>query len=291
MTPSRIPRTCKPLVLCTILLMIFILLEGAFFICLSAGDVVVAMVNNTQFYKSQLDHSVSEYLRITGKKNINIEERMELLKGLIRRQLILKSKDVEKIRKDPAIIQQVKMYEDQLVMGRFINEKVGKPTAISEDEMKAYYQSHLIQFASPPKVKSSHILLRSRSEAEAVFSKIMKGANFSQLAKEYSIDLPMALEGGSMGVIEKGRGLPEIEKVLFLMKEGEISEIVETRYGFHILTVNEIITEKYKPFDEVSEDIRKILFKEKEAKAFNQMVSEIEKTATITIFENIIGGN
>jgi parvulin-like peptidyl-prolyl isomerase len=180
----------------------------------------------------------------------------------------------------------VKEYEDQLVISRYLGDRVGKNLSITDPDLKAYYQSHITQFASTPKVRASHILLRSRAEAETVMAKLKAGGNFAALAKSHSIDLPMALEGGSMGVIEKGRSLPEIEKALFLLKEGDVSEIVETRYGFHILTVNEIIGQKYKPFDEVKEEIRKFLIMEKEAKAFDQMASDLERTAVITVYEN-----
>ena len=73
--------------------------------------------------------------------------------------------------------------------------------------------------------------------------------------------------------------------MLFVLKVGEISDIVETRYGFHILTVDEIITTQYRPFEEVKESIRKGLLQQKEAKAFDEMAANLEKNAKIKIFE------
>jgi parvulin-like peptidyl-prolyl isomerase len=67
---------------------------------------------------------------------------------------------------------------------------------------------------------------------------------------------------------------------------GEISDIVETRFGFHILTVDEIITTQYRPFDEVSESIKKAILLQKEAKAFDEMYGKLEKNAKIEIFED-----
>ena len=259
--------------------------------CLAAEDPVVAMVDSTPVSRSQLEQAASEYKKTAGKKDLTPNDLKEILKGIIRRNLILKHKDIPALRQSPEIARQVKEYENQLVIGRFLQDRVGQRLFISDAEMKAYYQSNINQFGSPPKVKASHILLRTRAEAETVLKKLKSGGNFAALAKQYSIDLPMALEGGSMGVIERGRSLPDIEKALFLLKEGEVSDIVETRFGFHILTVNEIIGQKYRPFDEVREDIRKILLKQKEAKAFDQMASELEKSASITIYEDRILGS
>ncbi|WDN90311.1 hypothetical protein BuS5_03282 [Desulfosarcina sp. BuS5] len=72
-----------------------------------------------------------------------------------------------------------------------------------------------------------------------------------QLAKERSIDLPMALEGGQMGTIERGKSLPEIEDILFTLEPGKFSQIVTTRFGFHILRVDKIIPQNFKPLAKI----------------------------------------
>lgn len=251
-----------------------------------AENRVLATVNGVQITESELNPLIEEFRQRSQKTVVKPDEKNQILKGMIRRTLILQQKEAADLRKEKKIVTQVKNYENGLVVAAFLERHVGQQLTVTEEEIKEYYQKNLQKFSSSPKVKARHILLRDRKEAEKVLAKLKKGEDFSQLAKEHSIDLPMALEGGPMGTIEKGRSLPELEKVLFVLKVGEISDIVETRYGFHILTVEEIITTQYKPLDEVRENIRKGLLQQKEAKAFDEMASKLEEKAKIEIFED-----
>jgi peptidyl-prolyl cis-trans isomerase C len=250
------------------------------------NDTVLAMVNGVAITKSQLVPLVDQYLDKSGKRAIGKEDRLQIVKGLITRQLILQQKESNDIRREERIVKQVKEFEDKLVVDAYLTKYVGKNLTVTDAEIKEYYQQNITKFASPPKVKARHILLRNRREAEQVKQKLQNGGDFTQLAKEYSIDLPMAREGGSMGIIEKGKTLPELEKVLFTLNVGEISDIVETRFGFHILTVDEIITTQYRPLNEVSEVVKSAILLQKEAKAFDEMYGKLEKNAKIEIFED-----
>ena len=250
------------------------------------SDLVLAMVNGVPITKSQFEPLADQYLQKSKKDAIDKEDKLQILRGLITRQLILQQKEANDMRKDERIVKQVKEFEDKLVVGAFLTKYVGKHLTVNNAEIKEYYQQNLNKFGSPPKVKARHILLRNRKEAEQVKEKLRKGEDFGELAKEYSIDLPMAREGGSMGTIEKGKTLPELEKALFILNVGETSDIVETRFGFHILTVDEIITTQYKPLEEVREIIKKGILIQKEEKAFNEMYGKLEKNAKIEIFED-----
>jgi peptidyl-prolyl cis-trans isomerase C len=250
-----------------------------------AEDRVVATVNGVQITESQLNPLIEEFRQRSQKTVVKPDDKNQILKGMIRRTLILQQKEANDLRKEKKIVERVKDFENGLVAAAFIERHVGQKLTVTEEEIKEWYEKNMQKFSSPPKVKARHILLRDRKEAEKVLAKLRKGEDFSQLAKEHSIDLPMAKEGGAMGTIEKGKSLPELEKVLFVLKVGEISDIVETRYGFHILTVDETITTQYKPFEEVKESIRKGLLQQKEAKAFDEMAENLEKNAKIKIFE------
>jgi len=249
-------------------------------------DPVLAMVNGVPITKSQLTPLVDQYRDKSKKDSVSKEDKLQILQGLITRQLILQQKESNDIRKEEGVVKQVKEFGDGLVVSAYLTKYVGKHLTVTNDEIKEYYQQNLTKFASPPKVKARHILVRNRKEAEQVMEKLRNKGDFAKLAKEYSIDLPMAREGGSMGTIEKGRTLPELEKVLFVLNVGEISDIVETRFGFHILTVDEIITTQYRPLNEVSEAVKSAILMQKEAKAFDEMYGKLEKNAKIEIFED-----
>lgn len=249
-------------------------------------DPVLARVNGAPITQSQLTPLLDQYREKSKKDVVGKEERLRILQGLITRELILQQKESKDLRKDERIVRKVKELEDQLVVGAFLEKYVRKQFTVTDEEIKEYYEQNLTKFVSPPKVKARHILLRTRKEAEQVMEKLRNKGDFAKLAKEYSTDLPMALEGGSMGTIEKGRTLPELEKVLFTLNVGETSGIVETRFGFHILTVDERIMTQYKPLEEVREGIKKTILIQKESRAFDEISGRLEKKAKVEVFED-----
>lgn len=252
----------------------------------ASKEVVVATVNDESITKAELDRVVHEYQRRTHQKSLSNKEIESVLKSLIRRHLILQQPSVQALREDETVVKQVKEYEKGIIIARFLKEEVGSKMTVTKEELKEYYEKNRHQFSSPPKVEASHILLRSREEAEMVQKKLNKGEDFSTLAKEYSIDLPEALEGGSMGTIEKGKTLPALDQALFKLNVGETSDIVETGFGFHILTVDKIVPASFKAFAEVRDGINQTILRQKEVKAFDTMATKLEKDAKIEVFKD-----
>jgi parvulin-like peptidyl-prolyl isomerase len=101
--------------------------------------------------------------------------------------------------------------------------------SVSKEEAKAYWTQH------PFEVIFSHILVSSPKEAEALIKKIRKGANFSRLAKAYSLDTGSAMKGGRMPPALYGEVIPELEDVVFQMRVGELSGPIKTKFGYHVL--------------------------------------------------------
>lgn len=250
----------------------------------SSEDEVIAVVNSEPIYHSQMVPFFTEYMKMAKKDQVTKEDKIQLLKNLIKRKLILQQDFTSNIRKSKEITKRVKDYEDKLVLEEYIRQNILNFLTVGEEEARKYYSTNLNKFISKPKINASHILLRSEEDAKQVLKKLKSGEIFSELAKQYSIDLPMAFEGGAMGTITKGQTMPQLDEVLFILKEGETSSIVKTQYGWHILRVDKIITEQYVPYEEVKEQIIMILKREKEAQAYDAMTQKLEKGADITIF-------
>ena len=250
-------------------------------------DRVLATVNGVEIRDSNLQAAMAAYRQKASLEVVTEKEMNQILQGLIQQKLILQQKEVNDLRNDPGIIRQMKIIEDKIVIDRYIGDHIRRYVTVTDEEIAAFYKQNLVKFAARPKVEASHILLRSRKDAEMVKAKLDQGADFNELARQYSIDLPMALEGGSMGEIEKGKTVPALENALFILDEGQISDqIVETQYGFHILRVDKIVTGDYQPLDAVKEQIKSIILTSKESQAFEKMASELEKNADIKITEN-----
>ena len=161
---------------------------------------------------------------------------------------------------------------------------------IPESEMKAYYEDN------KDTVTASHILLKTtdddgnelsddkkaelKAKMEEILAKAKAGEDFATLAKEYS-ECPSASEGGDLGSFGKGQMVKEFEDAAFSMEVGEISEIVESQYGYHIIKVTD---KKEKSYDDMKDEIKSTLASEK----YSEYVEKLKKDSTIEIKEDIV---
>jgi peptidyl-prolyl cis-trans isomerase D len=138
---------------------------------------------------------------------------------------------------------------------------------ISDDQLKLQYQQNIQQYQVPNRVHVEHILLMTvgktdaeveeiRKKAEDILKQAKKGSKFEDLAKKYSEDPGTKDKGGDLGWIVQGQTVPEFEKTAFGLNPGQISDLVRTQYGFHIIKVLEKETAHTKPFEEVKESLR-----------------------------------
>jgi peptidyl-prolyl cis-trans isomerase D len=147
--------------------------------------------------------------------------------------------------------------------------------SVTEDELKTYYEEHRKNYHEEKAVHARHILFRvnpdaSAEEVEAVKNKaqeILKlaraGQDFATLAKNYSEDPGSAKNGGDLGYFTQSQMIKEFADAAFAMKPGEISDLVRTAFGFHIIKVEDVRPERDLSFDEVKDSIKKILTERK----------------------------
>ena len=158
--------------------------------------------------------------------------------------------------------------------------KIQSGVQVTHDDLQAYYNQHRDQYRSAEQVKVSHILIKTplagpdgkvdekgvaeaQRRAEDLLKQLKAGAKFEDLAKKYSEDPGSAKEGGSLGFIGKGRTVPEFEKAAFSLPKGQISDLVKSSYGFHIIRVDDKQDAHMKTLDEVKSEIEPILKQQK----------------------------
>ena len=141
----------------------------------------------------------------------------------------------------------------------------------SEDELRGYYDTNLSQYRTPGRVRASHILLRigESDEAEvaaraaALTARARGGEDFAALAREFSEDEGTAPNGGDLGTFGRGRMVAEFEAAAFEMAPGEISDPIQSAFGYHVILVTEAEEEVTEPFEDVRESIANILKQER----------------------------
>lgn len=156
-------------------------------------------------------------------------------------------------------------------------EGIEAQTPVSEADAKAWYESHKDRYQQPEERRASHILItadkgdkaKARSKAEEVLQEVKKNpAAFAELARKYSQDPGSAAKGGDLGFFGRGMMVKPFEDAAFSLKEGEISGIVESDFGFHIIKVTGIHPGKIKEFAEVRPEIEAELKKQGAARKF-----------------------
>lgn len=126
-------------------------------------------------------------------------------------------------------------------------DQVRRQITVPEPEIEAFYQQNQSQYSSPEQVRASHILLKTeskdeaavRKQAEEVLKRVKAGEDFAALAKQYSEDDSNKDKGGDLDYFGRGAMVPEFEQAAFAMKAGEVSDLVKTSFGFHIIKVVE----------------------------------------------------
>jgi peptidyl-prolyl cis-trans isomerase D len=179
--------------------------------------------------------------------------------------------------------------------------QIRQNTPVTDDELKAVYQQNIQQYEVPNRVHAEHILFTTVGKTDAEVAEIKKqaedvdaqakkkGANFEDLAKKYSEDPGSKAKGGDLGWIVQGQTVPEFEKAAFSLPKGDVSDLIKTQYGFHIIKILDKETAHTKPFEEVKDSIRGPLQLQKvdqqAASVADKMSSQIRQSNKVTLDE------
>jgi peptidyl-prolyl cis-trans isomerase D len=167
---------------------------------------------------------------------------------------------------------------------------------VTPDDLRAYYDQHRDQYRTLDQVKVSHILIKTplpgpdgkvdekgaaeaQRRAEDLLKQLKAGAKLEDVAKKYSEDPGSAKQGGSLGWIGKGQTVPEFEKAAFSLPKGQISDLVKSSYGFHIIRVDDKQDAHVKTLDEVKAEIEPILKHQKAQQIAQKQADALLKLA------------
>ncbi|GAF65721.1 foldase [Bacillus sp. TS-2] len=165
---------------------------------------------------------------------------------------------------------------DEYIIPPLVIERLGSQDVdITEEEKRAYFEENEDMFSL--QVEASHILVEEESEAEEILEKINDGEDFAELAQEHSTD-GSAANGGSVGFFGTGQMLPEFEEAAFELEIDEVSEIVQSPYGYHIIKV----TDRKESYEDFEAEIEEALAAQ-QAKTPNQVLEEIISNADIDV--------
>jgi peptidyl-prolyl cis-trans isomerase C len=165
---------------------------------------------------------------------------------------------------------------DQLPVQK-VQERVAGDAEASQEEVERFYEENKeLQFTTPEQRCARHILFNKdqRAQAEEVKGRLQNGADFAELAREFSQDPGSAENGGDLGCLGQGETVPNFEEALFNAEEGAIVGPVETEFGYHVVEVTDIRQQSTQPLSEVEGQIREQLSADIQAQEFSSWLQE-----------------
>jgi peptidyl-prolyl cis-trans isomerase C len=254
--------------------------------------------------------TISEFNKMLGyldsEKQKVIEKNPQLKENILQQYIqgIVISKLAKKkgFDKNPELKEQLELLKDNIIAIEYLKKEVTNKVEVSEEDVKAYYESHKDEFKTPEMVRSRHILIKTdpsasdndkkkaKEKAEEILKKIKAGEDFAKLASDVSDDTGSKPKGGELGFFPKGRMVKSFEDAAFSLKPGEVSGIVETQFGYHIIKVEEKKEPGMEPFDTAKEKIKQKLLQERTKTKVTEFIEKAMKEANIEVHTEILTG-
>jgi peptidyl-prolyl cis-trans isomerase C len=211
------------------------------------------------------------------------------LDRLIVKKLLLKEAKKDNIEKNKEFQDRLSDIKDQLIIESLLKKKVQLNLNLTDADLKKYHETNREQFKRDQEIETSQIVLKTEQEAKDIQGKLVKGESFEDLARTYSIDPSAKASGGKIGYHPKGTLIPEYEQAAFkLTKVGQLSPIVKTQLGYHIIRLEGTKPPSYVPFEEVKEFIKQKIGQERQAEVLEKYIGELKKNAKITVNEDML---
>ena len=246
-----------------------------------------------------LDQLILRRLQLQYASQIGIttseNEISSALKDVLTRNNLTQEQLTDLLTREGLTLQDYKdRLREQIILARLMNQAVRSRVSVDTSEVEAYYKTHQDEFNQPAQARVRHIFFRIdsgaaqpqvdavRARATHVLQEARNGSDFADLARLHSEDATAA-SGGDLGFIKRGQALPEFEEVIFTMKQGDISDVIRTPNGLHIVKVDAFSIGSERPFSETKAEIERRLLQEKIEKRFQDWTNELKDKAFIEI--------
>jgi parvulin-like peptidyl-prolyl isomerase len=239
---------------------------------------VVARVNGQPLYLSDLE----SYLPEAGMGELTAEERKAHFDRWLATQLLYEEAQRSGLQMSRDLDRKIEQYRKDLVADRLVQEVLRERAVVSRDEVIAYYRAHKDEYNLEARV--SHILTNNIEDAIEA-QQLLKTRPFSFVARKLSVDRHTGA-GGDLGYLSKGNMPPEFEDVVFKMRVGQVSDIIESEFGYHIIKLTDLRAALDElPLDAVAPDISRTLLLAKREAAYDSLLSDLRARARIDIMD------
>jgi peptidyl-prolyl cis-trans isomerase C len=182
----------------------------------------------------------------------------------------------------------------ELLVNKTLEAEILPKVQVAQADLDAYYTQNPDQFKAPEQVRASHILIpvnnsmtdaqkaEAKAQAEGILKRVRAGEDFATLAKQYSKD-SSAQSGGDLNYFERGKMVPAFEQAAFSLKPGDVSDVVETPFGYHIIKVTDHKDAHTVPLAEVSDRLSAFLKQRKQAELTQTFIQSLHSKYKVEI--------
>ena len=251
-----------------------------------ASSSVICRVNELSLTQEQFNTVWQEYLtdnRITDETVLTIA-RQQLLEQMVDRMLLIAYAREQGYDICPDFLDILHNLEEQALIDYTLARTIYSDIVVSDDEITSYYINNLEDYTIPARVQVRHILARTRDEVESALVRIRNGEDFAQVARTVSIH-SSAGSGGVLPRFSRGTYDKDFEETAFKLKVGEISAIVKSNLGYHIIEKISESPEQFLPIDTLRDEITKHIIEQKRKKQYIQFLEQIKQTITVEYYE------
>ena len=209
---------------------------------------------------------------------------------VIPREVLYQEAKKNGLDKNKEILAKIEDARRAILIDALLEETLRSKGEVSEEEIQRYYNENPSLFTEPQEIKIRHIVVNTEPALKEVVAKLSQGESFEKLASAYNVG-KFKEDGGNLGYIRRGQLAPpfaQFEEAAFsLRKRGEISEVVSTPYGYHIVRLEDLRGNALKPLNRVKERIRFFLQPKKKQEAYLEYVREAKSKAKVLINEKL----
>jgi peptidyl-prolyl cis-trans isomerase C len=215
------------------------------------------------------------------------KRKQEFLEELVNDNLLYQEAIRKGLNNDREVQRVIEEAKKKILIAKLLKDQVDDSIKITDEDVKQYYDEHHEKYMTPEIMRVSHILVPTKEEAEKILAEINQGSGFEDVARAKSVD-PTAQRGGDVGYFPKGQLMPEFEAGCDNLKVGDISGVVKTKLGYHIIKLTDRRKPELRPIEQVKENIKAELRTVKRQSIFNELIEKLRKETPVKIDEKAL---
>ena len=242
---------------------------------------VIAVVNGQDITAQDYQEEAAALSPYAVKALEDPKNKEKFLENLEDKRLIVQKAESMGLDKDPEMQAKLNRLKDTLLLGEFVKKEILEKANVTDQDVKAYFDQHKADLGA---VRISHILVASQQEAQDILQKLKAGENFASLAKKYSLDEKTKANGGDLGWVKWEQfGSASLKDAAFKLNPGEVSGIVQSQFGYHIMKVTDKKPASDSDFAKLKDALKDQVAEKKKEDLFETYVKDLRSKAKITL--------